>query len=61
VRRFGHWVLVAAFTVAYLSAGEEAGGPDPSHVWGGYVVGAIVVLRVAWVSSALAMRALAIS
>jgi cytochrome b len=45
--RFGHWALVAAFAVAYLSAEEEA-GPDPLHVWGGYVVGAIVVLRVAW-------------
>ena len=46
--RFGHWALVAAFAVAYLSAEEEARGPDPLHVWGGYVVGAIVVLRVVW-------------
>jgi cytochrome b len=46
--RFGHWALVAAFTVAYFSAEEEAGGPDPVHVWGGYVVGGIVVLRVLW-------------
>src|SRR5215469_2246594 len=37
--RFGHWALVAAFAVSYLSAEEEAGGPDPLHVWGGYVVG----------------------
>jgi cytochrome b len=46
--RFGHWALVAAFVVAYFSAEEEAGGPDSLHVWGGYVVGAIVVLRVVW-------------
>src|SRR6516225_5139922 len=46
--RFGHWALVAAFAVAYLSAEEEAGGPGLLHVWGGYVVGAIVVLRVVW-------------
>ena len=46
--RFGHWALVAAFAVAYLSAEEEAGGPDPLHVWGGYVVGVLVVLRVGW-------------
>jgi cytochrome b len=48
VVRFGHWALVAAFAVAYLSAEEEAGGPDSLHVWGGYVVDAIVVLRVVW-------------
>ncbi len=47
VVRFGHWALVAAFAVAYFSAEEEA-APDPLHVWGGYVVGAIVVLRVLW-------------
>ena len=46
--RFGHWALVAAFAVAYLSAEEEAGSPDLLHVWGGYVVGAIVVVRVVW-------------
>jgi cytochrome b len=46
--RFGHWALVAGFAVAYFSAEEEAGGPDPLHVWGGYVVGGIVVLRVLW-------------
>src|SRR5215470_10790514 len=46
--RFGHWALVAAFAVAYFSAEEETGGPDPLHVWGGYVVGVLVVLRVVW-------------
>lgn len=46
--RFGHWALVAGFAVAYLSAEEESGGPDLLHVWGGYTVGAIVVLRVVW-------------
>ena len=46
--RFGHWALVAAFAVAYFSAEEEAGAPDPLHVWGGYVVGLLVVVRVLW-------------
>ena len=40
--RFGHWALVAAFAVAYLTAEEERGSPDALHVWGGYIVGAIV-------------------
>jgi cytochrome b len=44
--RFGHWALVAAFAVAYLSAEDEAGGPNSLHLWGGYVVGILVVLRV---------------
>jgi cytochrome b len=34
--------------VAYLSAEEEAGSPDLLHVWGGYVVGAMVVVQVVW-------------
>ena len=44
--RFGHGALVAAFTVAYVSGEDEA---DALHVWGGYVVGAIVVVWVVWV------------
>jgi len=46
--RFGHWALVAAFAVAYFSAEEKAGAPDALHVWGGYFVGGIVVLRAVW-------------
>ena len=45
--RFGHWALVAAFAVAYFSA-EEEGGVRPLHVWCGYAVGVLVVLRVVW-------------
>jgi cytochrome b len=48
VLRIGHWALVAASVVAYFSTEEEGGMPEPFHVWGGYFVGAIVVLRVLW-------------
>jgi len=48
VVRLGHWALVIAFAVAYLTAKEESGSPDVLHVWGGYAIGGIVVLRVLW-------------
>jgi cytochrome b len=48
VVRYGHWLLVAAFAVAYLTAEEEGGTPELVHVWAGYLVGVIVALRVLW-------------
>ena len=45
--RFGHWALVIAFAVAYLS-GEEEGEASELHEWTGYVVGGIIVWRVVW-------------
>ncbi|WOJ90340.1 cytochrome b/b6 domain-containing protein [Methylocapsa polymorpha] len=48
VVRFGHWALVLAFAIAYFSAEEEKDGPDALHVWSGYVVAGIVILRVLW-------------
>jgi cytochrome b len=46
--RYGHWALVVAFAVAYLSGEEESGGPDQLHVLSGYAVGLIVAIRVVW-------------
>lgn len=42
--RIGHWLLVAGFAVAYVTSGP----PPQLHVWAGYLVGAIVLLRVVW-------------
>jgi cytochrome b len=42
--RVGHWALVAAFAVAYLTEDDPLG----VHVWAGYVVGVILVVRLAW-------------
>lgn len=43
VRAF-HWTLVIGFLIAYFSEGE----PLSLHVWAGYVVGMVVVLRIVW-------------
>lgn len=44
--RLFHWSLVAAFFIAYFVEPEDSG--LAVHVWAGYFVGGIVVLRVAW-------------
>lgn len=44
VVRVFHWTLAIAFFVAYFS-GE---GPLALHVWAGYLIGGLVVLRVVW-------------
>jgi cytochrome b len=48
VVRCGHWLLVVAFAVAYLTAEEEGGAPELVHVWAGYLVGMVVGLRILW-------------
>jgi cytochrome b len=42
--RIGHWLLVAAFVVAYIAEGDWL----PLHVWAGYLAGAIVAVRIVW-------------
>jgi cytochrome b len=42
--RVFHWTLVVAFFVAYLTGDDLL----TLHVWAGYLVGGIVVLRVLW-------------
>lgn len=44
VVRVFHWSLVAAFTVAYLSADEES----VLHTWSGYAVLGLVLFRILW-------------
>ena len=42
--RFSHWILVVAFFIAYFSEDELLS----LHVWAGYVLGVIVLLRIVW-------------
>jgi cytochrome b len=45
--RLGHWALVAAFAIAYIT-GEEEGDPSEWHEWAGYIAGGIVAWRILW-------------
>ncbi|MCC7045442.1 MAG: cytochrome b/b6 domain-containing protein [Alphaproteobacteria bacterium] len=42
--RVAHWLLAAAFFIAYLTDGK----PQWLHVWSGYLVAAIIVSRIVW-------------
>ena len=42
--RVFHWSVVAGFAVAYISEGE----PLTLHTWAGYVIAALVALRIVW-------------
>jgi len=44
VVRIGHWVIVAAFAVAYLTKGE----PEWLHTYAGYAIATTVLIRVVW-------------
>lgn len=44
VVRFGHWVLVAAFSIAYITEDELL----TLHVWAGYTVAAVLAIRLVW-------------
>jgi cytochrome b len=39
-----HWMLVASFTVAFVTEDDLLG----LHVWAGYIVGILVVSRILW-------------
>jgi cytochrome b len=42
--RVAHWTISAAFFVAYMTEDDAL----TVHVWAGYVVGGVVILRVLW-------------
>jgi cytochrome b len=42
--RFGHWLIAGGFLVAYLTEDDLL----TVHVWAGYLVGAVVCLRIVW-------------
>lgn len=44
--RVGHWILVIGFFIAYFTEAEDE--TLTAHVWAGYVVAAVVLIRIAW-------------
>jgi cytochrome b len=42
--RIAHWSVAAGFAIAFLTEEETL----PLHVWAGYLVGILVVLRILW-------------
>jgi cytochrome b len=42
--RLAHWILVAGFGIAYLTEDDQL----TLHVWAGYAVGIVIVLRIIW-------------
>jgi cytochrome b len=42
--RIGHWTLVTAFVVAYLTGDDVR----PVHVWAGYAAAVAVLVRIVW-------------
>jgi cytochrome b len=42
--RFGHWLIVLCFAIAYLTGGE----PEWLHTLAGYAIAATVMVRVIW-------------
>ncbi len=42
--RYGHWLLAVAFLIAYLTEDDLL----TVHVWAGYVVGILILIRIAW-------------
>lgn len=42
--RIFHWLLVAAFLVSYLTEGD----PEWLHVWSGYLIVALLLVRIVW-------------
>jgi len=42
--RIGHWIIVITFFTAYITEDD----PLTVHVWAGYVLGTVVLLRIVW-------------
>ena len=55
--RWFHWLLVAAFSIAYFTEGEpfeaiqdrlESEWPQNFHVWAGYTIAGLLLFRLIW-------------
>jgi cytochrome b len=44
--RIGHWILVTGFLLAYFIEAEDE--TLTVHVWAGYIVAAVVLVRIVW-------------
>ncbi len=47
--RMGHWFLLLGFVIAFIThEGADRGTSGLLHIWAGYGVGVVLIIRIAW-------------